>query len=183
MAKRVMTETITIAFFVLVAVVVVVALLSGRGTNSLSKKSIREGVGFGPMNKGSGYMAQYQFSTSAGENSDGGGTGLVRWWFGYADAMGPEVAGTAYTLCDDLQTSQSIQYYGLTQGMVDTLSKLKPALDNISPSSIRTAADVNSAFGPTCASILNSKAGWVTKSGLYDDMDMAAITPGVVDIM
>src|ERR1700682_2371705 len=49
-------------------------------------------------------------------SSDQSAPGLVKKWYNFADAIGPDLSGAIYALFPDLQTPQSIDNYGLTEG-------------------------------------------------------------------
>ncbi len=117
------------------------------------------------MNYGDGFLPLYQARLSDTTEVED----TLKWWYTFESQLDPDVAGTVYDLCNDLQTPQSLQYYGLTTMDMETLKQLKASLANISPSSIKNATDVNKVFGPVCIKIFNREVGTVNKSGLYEE--------------
>jgi hypothetical protein len=163
----IISETYIIGFFLLIAVVVIIVFVSRH------KKRIPSKQGYGPMDFGVGYMALYNVpkdATTATPGSIAPAEDLLRWWLGYVSRMTPETAGTAYALCNNLQTVESIEYYGLIQEGYETMKRLRTALSGVDPASIRTNADVQKAFGPVCIKMANEGAGSVSLSGLYKDV-------------
>jgi hypothetical protein len=90
---------------------------------------------------------------------------LLNKWFVFLSKLTPGVSGAFYSLLNDLQTLESIERYGLSQGMVDALAAIAPRLDN--PGQFKTVEDVNRLIGPAAIKIFDQEMNENPQSGLY----------------
>jgi hypothetical protein len=96
-----------------------------------------------------------------------GGKDLTAQWFSFAAQLDPNVREAIYSLFPDLQTEQSISYYGISNRMIETLKRIAPKLKN--PASIRSMEDVNSIFAGDAVAQFSKDVNIRPQSGLYED--------------
>jgi hypothetical protein len=136
------------------------------------KETIRQGwdnqIGLGAYkypetaSVASGYVADYKAKNKTDFEDK---AELVRQWYNFADQLTPDVAGVVYDLFPDVQTRESVQYYGLTQGMVDALKVISKKLVN--PKDIKTTEDINRIFAADAVKIYSRDINTKPESGLY----------------
>lgn len=86
-------------------------------------------------------------------------------WFEFADRLGPDLSGTIYDLFPDLQTKDSIYYYGLSLGMVRVLDTIVSMLDNI-----RNLDDIKKYLEPVAIKIFDENINEKPLDGLYSNI-------------
>ncbi len=165
----------TLAYSI-VGVTVVAAIVAIIVVSSKPKKHVRQNwgtnqIGMGafppsvdPGAMGPGTVWTYAAKTAADKTDT---KALLQKWYQFADAIGPQLAGAIYALFPDLQTKQSISYYGLSAGMARTLKSI--SLNLGSPEGIKTVDDVMRVFGRQAAGIFNEELQMKPEDGKYLD--------------
>lgn len=90
---------------------------------------------------------------------------LLKKWASFVSNVSSEISGTFYSLIPGLQTSQSVQSYGLTQRMVYSLRAISSYLDN--PEQFKTVGDVYRIIAPIAIKIFDEDINERPQSGLY----------------
>jgi hypothetical protein len=92
---------------------------------------------------------------------------LVDKWYKFVEAVGPEISGVIYAMFPNLQTRESIRYYGLVAKMIRDLTAISPLLD--SPQSIKTMEDIHRVFDTAAIKSFSMDMNERPQSGLYEN--------------
>jgi hypothetical protein len=177
---------------VIIAIIVIVVVISLYFLNvrKHTKQNYNFPYGFSSSNLGAGYIPvqSWQFNTnfkpmssdplkqlsykSNPTSQDDEITALLMWWFNYVGQMDLNVAGSVYAMCEDLQTLDSMEYYGTSLRALDTLRQLRPILINVDPSSIKTQDDIINTFGTVCIPMAISEIVIPTVTGDYNNKNV-----------
>ena len=160
-----------ILIFIGIAALVIIVTIATKNKTTIKQNWGTNEIGLGaypskidPEAHGVGTVWMYTPKTSTAQTAT---YDLVQKWFKFAEAVGPDISGAIYALFSDLQTPQSISYYGLSAGMVRVLYAIAPYLD--SPGSVKTLSDVNRIFSPTAIRIFDQELNVKPQSGLYEN--------------
>ncbi len=154
---------------IILIVVIVVGIVMKYNKKTEKWGTAQIGMGAYPNDSAFTYTGAWHPDMTSTKLSTEESTGLLlNKWYNFAGQLSPDVSESIYMLFPDLQTQQSIQYYGLTKGMVDTLNLIKPKLRN--PEELTSLEAVNKRFAKDALKRFSIDTDTENTSGLYNDV-------------
>jgi hypothetical protein len=93
---------------------------------------------------------------------------LLSEWLDFNAKLSPDVQDAIYALFPGLQGLKSIEYYGLSNETIFSLTKIAPALKH--PEKFKTVDDVYQILSPEAIKLFDKQINEKPQTGLYDNV-------------